>query len=126
GVRVRSRMAGGGRVACGAPGAQLTWMDASVGGHPVTPRTGKPVEVEALWVNALRCAGGRYNPLAERAQSAFRARFWNAAAGCLHDVVDADHQTGRVDPSVRPNQILAVGGLPSPLVDGDGAASVVA
>ena len=65
------------RAAC--PGVQLTWMDARVDGRVITPRIGKPVEIQALWINALRCAGGRHAALADRAQAAFAARFWNSA-----------------------------------------------
>jgi len=82
--------------------------------------------VQALWVNALRLAAGQYTATADRAQAAFSARFWNAAAGCLYDVVDADHVAGRMDASVRPNQIFAVGGLPFPLVDTMMARAIVA
>jgi len=82
--------------------------------------------VQALWINALRCAGGRYDAMAVRAETAFRDRFWNAESGCLHDVIDVDHQSGRVDSSIRPNQILAVGGLPFAVVDGDVAHAIVA
>ncbi len=117
---------GDGLIACGVPGVQLTWMDAKTGDHVVTPRIGKPVEIQALWVNALRCAGGRHAALAEQAQRSFGERFWNAGAQCLHDVIDADHVPGRVDASVRPNQIFAVGGLPFALLDCERAAAVVA
>jgi predicted glycogen debranching enzyme len=115
-------------LACGAPGVQLTWMDAKIGDCVVTPRSGKPVEVQALWLNALWIAGhwtDRWQPMLAAGTSAFRARFWNAAAGCLFDVVDVDHQPGRVDASFRPNQILAIGGLPLSLLDGACAARVV-
>jgi predicted glycogen debranching enzyme len=118
-------MADDGLVACGTPGVQLTWMDARVGNRVITPRIGKPVEVQALWVNALRLAGAHYAGLADRAQAAFRRRFWNGAAGCLYDVVDADHVAGRVDASVRPNQVFAVGGLPHALVDAATARAIV-
>ena len=97
------------------PGVQLTWMDAKVGDWVVTPRIGKPVEVQALWLNALRIAGAsrpEYCALYRHALASFQLRFWNDAAGCLYDVVDVDHVPGRHDPAVRPNQILAVGGLP--------------
>ena len=126
GTRFGIRMDSDGLLACGVPGVQLTWMDAKVGDHVVTPRIGKPVEVQALWINALRCVGGRDGAIAEQAQAAFGKRFWNAAAGCLYDVVDADHERGRIDASLRPNQILAVGGLPHALVDGEQARAVVA
>ena len=126
GTRFGIRMDDDGLLACGGPGTQLTWMDVRIGEHAVTGRAGKPVEVQALWVNAMRCAGGRYAALADRATAAFRARFWNAAAGCLYDVVDVDHEAGRVDASVRPNQVLAVGGLPWCLVTAEVARAVVA
>ena len=114
-----------GLLACGVSGLQLTWMDARVGDRVVTPRIGKPVEVQALWINALRSAGRRLSAAADRAQAAFAERFWNANAKCLYDVVDVDHVAGRVDARIRPNQILAVGGLPFPVVSGGVAAAVV-
>ena len=120
-------------LAAGERGQQLTWMDARVDGREVTPRIGKPVEVQALWLNALRIAAelgatpaseltARY----ERGLASFRSRFWNAEAHCLYDVVDAEHEAGRVDPSVRPNQIFAVGGLPYTLLPAERAQAVVA
>jgi predicted glycogen debranching enzyme len=126
GTRYGIRMDTDGLIACGVPGMQLTWMDAKVGDRVVTPRIGKPVEVQALWINALRSAGGRYAAIADRACASFRARFWNASAGCLYDVVDADHRPGCGDPSIRPNQIFAVGGLPFAIVHGDDALRIVA
>jgi predicted glycogen debranching enzyme len=115
-------------LACGAPGVQLTWMDSKIRDWVVTPRSGKPVEIQALWLNALWAAGhwtDRWQAMLAAGTSAFRARFWNAADGCLFDVVDVDHEPGRVDASLRPNQILAVGGLPLSLLDGPCAARVV-
>jgi predicted glycogen debranching enzyme len=126
GTRFGIRMDDDGLLACGVPGVQLTWMDARVDGHVITPRIGKPVEIEALWINALRCVGGRHAAMADRAQAAFATRFPNAATGCLYDVVDVDHVRGDVDGSMRPNQILAVGGLPHAIIDGEIAAGVVA
>ncbi len=120
-----SAMDDDGLLACGVPGVQLTWMDARVGARVVTPRIGKPVEVQALWYNALRLAGGRFAAVADRAAQSFRARF-SSTDGGLYDVVDADHVAGRVDASVRPNQIFAVGGLPFALVDGALARAIVA
>jgi predicted glycogen debranching enzyme len=117
-----------GLLAAGQPGVQLTWMDARIGAEVVTPRIGKPVEVQALWINALRIAshaGDAWGRLADRAIASFRARFWNETAGCLYDVVDVDHAPGTVDASLRPNQILAVGGLPIALLDGERARRVV-
>ena len=112
----------------GEPGVQLTWMDAKVGDWVVTPRIGKPVEVQALWLNALRSAsvfGPRYGEIFDRGLRAFRARFWNEERGALYDVVDVDHRPGTVDPSLRPNQILAVGGLPIALIEGERARRIV-
>jgi predicted glycogen debranching enzyme len=100
----------------GESGVQLTWMDAKVGDWVVTPRHGKPVEIQALWYNALRIveelAGHfrdatlkeKYAAMAERAAGSFNALFWNEAKGCLYDVVNGDSR----DDSVRPNQILAI------------------
>ncbi len=117
-----------GLLRAGVPGVQLTWMDAKVGDRVVTPRVGKPVEVQALWFNALRIAGqrwsGRWTGLAEQAQASFVARF-PLASGGLCDVVDVDHLAGSLDRSVRPNQILAVGGLPFALLEGGAARRVV-
>jgi len=124
GTRYGIRMDADGLLACGVAGMQLTWMDARVDGRVITPRIGKPVEVQMLWINALRGAGGRYAALAHRAETAFVTRFWNAAADCLYDVVDVDHVAGRNDASVRPNQIFAAGGLPHS-IGGDIARAVV-
>ena len=94
GTRFGIRMDDDGLLACGVPGVQLTWMDARVDGRVITPRIGKPVEIQALWINALRWPAAGYAAMADRAQAAFRARFWNAATGCLYDVVDVDHVAG--------------------------------
>jgi predicted glycogen debranching enzyme len=113
-----------GLLACGQPGVQLTWMDAKVGDWVVTPRIGKPVEVQALWLNALALAARRnaqWHFLFVRGLTSFHDRFWNEAKGCLYDVIDADHRAGTVDDRVRPNQLFAVGGLPLTLVQGDRA-----
>ena len=117
-----------GLLAAGEPGLALTWMDARVFGRPVTPRTGKPVEIQALWMNALRIGAtrsGRFTAPLERATQAFGLRFWHEAGGFLRDVVDVDHEPGRDDATFRVNQILAVGGLPFPALEGDRARSVV-
>jgi predicted glycogen debranching enzyme len=123
GTRFGIRMDGDGLLACGEPGLQLTWMDARVNGRVITPRIGKPVEVQALWINALRLAGRSAD--AARATAAFRERFVNGATGMLYDVVDADHVAGRVDASVRPNQLFAIGGLPFALIEGNVARAIV-
>ena len=115
-------------LAAGEPGVQLTWMDARIGDRVITPRIGKPVEVEALWLNALKIGGGnadRWNVLYERGAKSFEARFWNEAEGCLYDVVDADHRSGTADATFRPNQILAAGGLPFPILTFERARRVV-
>jgi predicted glycogen debranching enzyme len=117
-----------GLLRAGVPGVQLTWMDAKADGWIVTPRIGKPVEVQALWINALRIAlawTSQWKSLERIATNAFHARFVNAQTGALYDVVDADHVPGRVDASIRPNQIFAAGGLPFAIVEGDTARKVV-
>ena len=128
GTRFGIRAGEDGLLAAGAPGVQLTWMDARVGDRVVTPRAGKPVEVQALWINALWIGAHvspRWKEALVRASAAFDARFWNEAAGALYDVVDVDGVDGVVDASVRPNQILAVGGLPFSLVTGERARRIV-
>jgi predicted glycogen debranching enzyme len=117
-----------GLLAAGAPGWQLTWMDARVDGREITPRIGKPVEVQALWINALTIGAAResrWQPLLEQAQAAFAAQFWNDARQCLFDVIDVDHKAGVRDDALRPNQVLAVGGLPFPVVTGERARQIV-
>jgi glycogen debranching enzyme len=106
-----------GLIAGGVPGAQLTWMDAKVGDWVVTPRHGKPVEIQALWVRALeigeqlarrfgesayadRCRDDR-----RRAIASFRKKFWYKDGGYLYDVVDGP---GGNDASLRPNQLYAI------------------
>lgn len=129
GTRFGIRQDDDGLLACGVPGVQLTWMDAKVGDWVVTPRIGKPVEVNALWLNALHI-GAQFNPRWQdeftRGAASFRKRFWNRDAQHLHDVVDCDHVAGRVDATFRPNQLLAIGGLPLNLLPRAMALSVVA
>jgi predicted glycogen debranching enzyme len=107
-----------GLLRAGESGVQLTWMDAKHGDHVFTPRIGKPVEINALWLNALevtvRLAGRVRNSaekrfceaLLKRAGDSFK-RFWNEENACLYDVVDVDGGTAH-DASIRPNQIFAV------------------
>jgi predicted glycogen debranching enzyme len=121
-----------GLLAAGEEGVQLTWMDARVGGREVTPRHGKPVEVQALWYNALcfsaelaRMFGDQahqkqYGEMAAQVESSFNRLFWNDAAGCLYDVVDSDQRDG----TIRPNQIFAVS-LPASMLSPDRARRVV-
>ncbi len=129
GTRHNIRMDDDGLLAAGAPGLQLTWMDAKVGDWVVTPRIGKPVEIQALWINALNIGSAlspHWGELAERARRSFGKRFWDPERRFLYDVIDVDHRPGTVDASLRPNQILAVGGLPCPVLEGDPARQVVA
>ncbi len=105
------------------PGVPTTWMNAQADGWVVTPRGGKAVEVNALWYNAVRIAAelterlGRFDRgeelsrLASTIKAAFNVKFWNQATGCCHDVVDS---LG-ADPSIRPNQLLAIS-LPFPVL----------
>ena len=128
GTRYGIGLAMDGLLRAGEPGVQLTWMDAKVGDRVITPRIGKPVEVEALWINALRIAQRwslRWVEAEHTARAAFAARFPNPAAGGLFDVVDADHVPGKTDARIRPNQIFAVGGLPYPVLDNAAARAVV-
>jgi predicted glycogen debranching enzyme len=128
GTRFGIRAVDDGLLAAGEPGVQLTWMDAKVGDWVVTPRIGKPVEVQALWINALAIAATfseRWRPIHDRALASFRERFWNNAGGFLYDVVDVGHVHGTVDATFRPNQIYAVGGLPFPPLEGERARRIV-
>ena len=105
----------------GEQGMQLTWMDAKVGDWVVTPRIGKPVEINALWHNALQIMAdfarilgqspAPYAALAERAAAGF-ARFWNETTDYCYDVLDGPHGD---DPTLRPNQLFAVSLPHSPL-----------
>ncbi len=109
----------------GAPGYQLTWMDAKVEDWVVTPRRGKAVEIEALWYNALKllerwlCEEHREEaapPIAahaERLRQSFNERFWNPDTGHLFDVVDGEDGN---DSACRPNQLLAIS-LEHPILD---------
>jgi len=117
-----------GLLACGQHGVQLTWMDAKVGDWVVTPRIGKPVEIQALWANAL-AVGSRFNRKWKRAMKrtidSFQKQFFNAQTEILYDVIDVNHVKGTVDASLRPNQIFAIGGLPLRLIEGELARSIV-
>ncbi len=102
----------------GAEGYQLTWMDAKVDGWVVTPRRGKPVEINALWYNALcvtaswlekvgdTTRASRLSEAASRVRKSFNERFWNPERGYCFDVVDAEG--GGNDPALRPNQVFAI------------------
>ncbi len=119
GTRYRIHLDDDGLIAAGVPGVQLTWMDAKVGDWVVTPRIGKPVEIQALWLNALAAFPEAHPSAVEwlaRGQQSFMERYWNETTGCLNDVVDVDHVRGQVDDSIRPNQLFAMGGLPTSLL----------
>jgi predicted glycogen debranching enzyme len=116
GTRYGIKVDASGLLSSGEEGVQLTWMDAKVGDWVVTPRRGKPVEIQALWYNALcimedlarkfgdDAAQKHYRDMATAASESFNREFWNEQAGCLFDVTDG----GSADPSIRPNQIFAV------------------
>ena len=109
----------------GAPGYQLTWMDAKVDDWVVTPRRGKAVEINALWYNALRLLAGWHAQFggapdgldlasqARRTQESFNRRFWYEQGGHLYDVVDGERGE---DAACRPNQVLAIS-LDHPVLD---------
>ena len=116
----------------GEPGVQLTWMDAKVGDWVVTPRIGKPVEINALWYNVLLVlatfltergddAAQEYRALADRVRHSFRSRFFSSAHSHLADVVDGPDGD---DFTLRPNQIFAIS-LPFQLLEGQEAVAVV-
>lgn len=116
----------------GEDGVQLTWMDAKVGDWVVTPRTGKAVEIQALWYNALRIyeslllleqdekTARIINKKASRLKESFGASFWNNNGDYLYDVLE----NGTKDATVRPNQLFAVS-LPYPLVEKEQAKKIL-
>ena len=132
GTRYQIRVDDDGLLYSGEPGVQLTWMDAKVGDWVVTRRQGKPVEIQALWYNALRLmeqlaakfkdtnATKKYAAMADQARTSFNQAFWNEAAGCLYDVVN----DGVRDASIRPNQVIAIS-LANSMLAQDRAASVL-
>jgi predicted glycogen debranching enzyme len=116
----------------GAEAVQLTWMDAKVGNWVVTPRRGKPVEINALWYNALRCMesfaeilgaadeAARYKSQAEKVSKSFNEKFWNEKLKCLYDYIDGSVRND----DLRPNQIFALS-LPFPVVTNDKAKKIL-
>lgn len=116
GTRYNIHVDDDGLLSAGEEGVQLTWMDAKVNDWVVTPRRGKPVEIQALWYNALRVmarlakefkdedAVAKYLSLASHARESFNRLFWNEELGCLYDVIDGESR----DASIRPNQIFVV------------------
>lgn len=116
GTRYGIKLDAAGLLNSGEPGVQLTWMDAKVGDGVVTPRRGKPVEIQALWYNAIcimeelaarigdDTARKRYNSMAALTKWSCNRLFWHETGGYLYDVVNG----GPPDASIRPNQIFAV------------------
>lgn len=133
GTTLSIRKEADGLLAAGEPGSSLTWMDSRIGDVAVTPRHGKPVEVNALWYNALRIGcdfasrmgwaqeGRHWEALAEAVGQRFEEAFWNAEGGYCFDLL----REGEKDDSIRPNQIFALS-LPYPLMDETRQASVLA
>ncbi len=117
GTRYNIHMEEDGLIAGGVSGAPLTWMDAKVGDWVVTPRRGKPVEIQALWARTLKIGEDLATQFGEPAYAvrcrkdrkqavvSFRAKFWNEAGGCLYDVIDGPEGN---DAAIRPNQIYAI------------------
>jgi predicted glycogen debranching enzyme len=132
GTRFHIRMDLDGLIYAGQSGTQLTWMDAKVGERVVTPRIGKPIEIQALWYNALRIMDQIANRLgekqeakgwmglAEKVWASINRLFWYEEGGYLYDVVSGEER----DASLRPNQIFAVS-LPFESVTPDRAARIV-
>jgi predicted glycogen debranching enzyme len=124
GTRFQIKADTDGLLYAGDASVQLTWMDAKIGDLVVTPRTGKAVEIQALWYNALCIMADfagtfgdwkdekKYLELAQQVRTSFNKIFWNDAEECLFDVVDGENKDG----SVRPNQIFAVS-LPHTILD---------
>ena len=133
GTHYQIRMTDDGLLRAGEPGVQLTWMDAKVGDYVVTPRAGKPVEIQALWYNALRTVeeiarrfgdaqtSAHVRAVADGTRASFNGLFWDEQNGGLYDCVSDE---GVPDASIRPNQIFAVS-LPHALVTGARARQVV-
>jgi predicted glycogen debranching enzyme len=136
GTRYGIRVDNDGLLRAGDLTTQLTWMDARVGDWVVTPRAGKPVEVQALWIDALDTAGALARKLGDHAavaeclelgraaRESFARRFWYADGGFLYDVVDCPG--GRDDPTLRPNQVFALALPRAPILDEIKARAVMA
>ncbi|HXH69233.1 MAG TPA: amylo-alpha-1,6-glucosidase, partial [Pyrinomonadaceae bacterium] len=132
GTRFQIKVDSDGLLYAGEKGVQLTWMDAKIGDFVVTPRTGKAVEIQALWYNALCIMSDfaekfadekdckTYAKMADEAQTGFNQIFWNEQEECLFDVIDGDEK----DASVRPNQIFAVS-LPNTMLSIEQAQKIV-
>jgi predicted glycogen debranching enzyme len=133
GTRFQIHVDRDGLIYAGEEGSQLTWMDAKYDNTVFTPRIGKPVEIQALWYNALcimadfserfgdRDGKNQYQSMANLAKQSFNKIFWNEAEECLFDVINGEEEDG----SVRPNQIFAVS-LPNTMLSIGQAKKIVA
>ena len=133
GTRFQIRVDSDGLLHAGESGQQLTWMDARVNGWVVTPRMGKPVEIQALWYNALKifetillqngesAAADIILARAEQANKSFGEKFWFEEGNYLYDLLD---EQGMPDTSIRPNQLFAIS-LPFPLIENKKAEAVI-
>ena len=133
GTRYSIRVDADGLLYSGEHGQQLTWMDARIDDWVVTPRMGKPVEIQALWYNALKVFAGllnlneqehdafKVNLTAEKAKDSFIRKFWFQEGNYLYDTID---ENGVPDSSLRPNQLLAIS-LPYAMIEGEKAAAIV-
>lgn len=133
GTRYNIHVDSDGLLYAGETGQQLTWMDARIGDWVVTPRIGKPVEIQALWYNALKIFAGLLmlnkqehdaelvEISAAKLRQGFEQPFWNDEGKYLYDVID---ENGKPDASLRPNQLFAIS-LPHALVEGEKAEAVL-
>ena len=132
GTRYQIHVDDDGLLFSGESGVQLTWMDAKVGDWVITPRHGKPVEIQALWYNALRVmeqlagkfnkpqAENEYSAMADKAHASFNRLFWNEKSECLYDVVNGEYR----DAAIRPNQVIAIS-LTNSMLSEERSASVL-
>lgn len=133
GTRYNIKVAEDGLLFAGEQGVQLTWMDAKIADWVVTPRMGKPVEVQALWYNALRIyceflhldnqleEAAKFAAKAAHVKQSFKKLFWNEGGNHLYDVID---RNGKPDASIRPNQLFAIS-LPFALIEDKEAKAVL-
>jgi len=133
GTRYNIKVTEDGLLYAGETGQQLTWMDARIANWVVTPRMGKPVEIQALWYNALKIFAGLLqlnkqdddalivSTAAEKAKNSFTGKFWNKAENYLYDVIDEHEQPSA---ELRPNQVFAIS-LPFVLVQGEQSKAIL-
>jgi predicted glycogen debranching enzyme len=133
GTRFNIHVGNDGLLFAGETGQQLTWMDARIGDWVVTPRMGKPVEIQALWYNSLLIFADLLDKnkqqedanlvrlSASKCKASFIKNFWYREGTYLYDNID---QNDNADPTLRPNQLFAIS-LPYPLVEGNAARSII-